>query len=140
MMYKTVLLFQPTSETAPFVADPLESDKTAAAYIAQLNSDPDAEFVQLDLTPCVKCGRKFVPAKLQKHQNVCQAAAKKRKVYNMSKMRTQGTEQAQFVKNSKRGEPVQVSSWRKMQCNHIVSGHRDVSVCQDIYMSVNVRT
>ena len=100
---------EPEPKPTPFVADPEQSDKTASAYLDLMNADPEADFVQLDLRPCNKCGRKFGLEKLQKHEKVCQAGAKKRKVFNTTKMRTVGTDQAQFVnRKSGKDEPATV--------------------------------
>lgn len=61
------------------------------------------------LYPCKKCGRKFASDRLQVHLNVC-VGEKKRKVFDMKKMRVQGTEAESFVnkKNKPTKEPVKI--------------------------------
>lgn len=57
--------------------------------------------VQVQLKPCSICGRKFASERLQKHMDVCKkASTSKRKTFDQSKARLQGTEAAQFAKNA----------------------------------------
>ncbi|XP_015432567.1 PREDICTED: homeobox protein 2-like [Dufourea novaeangliae] len=50
------------------------------------------------LLPCAICARTFMPQSLEKHTRICeQAANKKRKPFDSSKQRIQGTELAEFV-------------------------------------------
>eukprot|EP00163_Fabomonas_tropica_P012404 TRINITY_DN23694_c0_g1_i1.p1 TRINITY_DN23694_c0_g1~~TRINITY_DN23694_c0_g1_i1.p1 ORF type:complete len:455 (-),score=81.32 TRINITY_DN23694_c0_g1_i1:133-1497(-) len=83
------------------------SQRSAAAAPADEDEDlgpppPKAEYVIPDdpnvvasvggLVPCNVCGRKFAPDRIDKHENACKIAHKKRKVVDPSKMRTAGTE------------------------------------------------
>ena len=50
-----------------------------------------------DRVACSICGRKFAPDRIEAHERACQASAsRKKKVFDSSKMRVQGTEAAQF--------------------------------------------
>ncbi|XP_070576693.1 zinc finger C2HC domain-containing protein 1C-like [Ptychodera flava] len=78
--------------------------------------EDDSE-VNLDLRPCPSCGRKFNSDRLAKHAKVCkQNTNKKRKVFDTTKHRTEGTEMAQYVRQGKHleeGPKPKASSWRK---------------------------
>ena len=72
----------------------------ANAYLNFLDGAQDAAPQNLNLKPCPVCGRKFAVERLQKHQVACEKSKKKpRKVFDMTKQRTQGTEAAQYVRN-----------------------------------------
>ena len=69
-------------------------------YLNILATEHDAAPQNLNLRPCPVCGRKFAVERLQKHQTACEKSKKKpRKVFDMTKQRTQGTDAAQFVRN-----------------------------------------
>lgn len=49
------------------------------------------------LSPCVICGRTFNPTTLKKHVAICEkTASKKRKVFDSSKQRREGTDLASY--------------------------------------------
>ena len=61
---------------------------------------------KLNLVPCDSCGRKFNADRLDKHRAVCKQASKKqRKVFDPVKMRTAGTEMAQYQRQARRSSP-----------------------------------
>ena len=58
--------------------------------------------VQQNLAPCSVCGRNFATDRLTKHMNICSKTSnKKRKQFDSTKARTQGTELAQFNRPGK---------------------------------------
>lgn len=64
---------------------------------------------------CEICGRGFNRDRIEKHRTICQkAASKKVKVFDMTKMRTKGTEAEAFVKKGfhKKEVPVKKANWR----------------------------
>ncbi|KAM6977687.1 zinc finger C2HC domain-containing protein 1A [Aplochiton taeniatus] len=68
-----------------------------------------------ELNPCQICGRRFFPKVLKKHIPICQkAAAKKRKVFDSSRQRAEGTD-ISTVKpiKPKVGPPKKPSNWRR---------------------------
>ena len=74
---------------------------------AAAEAGPDAAGEQLELVPCALCGRRFAAERIERHQITCekvQKKAAKRKTFDASKMRTGGTEMAQYV-NTKKPEP-----------------------------------
>lgn len=62
-----------------------------------LQAGDDEKGTKIRLVPCKLCGRKFADDRIQKHQDACKNAQKKRKVFDPSKMRTEGTEMAKYV-------------------------------------------
>lgn len=68
----------------------------------------DATYEPLtNLLPCRVCGRKFAEERVEKHEKACKKVEKaqsKRKVFDPVKMRTQGTEAAQYVNNKPQHE------------------------------------
>eukprot|EP01006_Ploeotia_vitrea_P006259 TRINITY_DN12655_c0_g2_i1.p1 TRINITY_DN12655_c0_g2~~TRINITY_DN12655_c0_g2_i1.p1 ORF type:complete len:807 (-),score=107.85 TRINITY_DN12655_c0_g2_i1:150-2441(-) len=56
---------------------------------------PTPEMEAMQLSACGNCGRKFAVERLAKHMKIC-TGIKKRKVFDPAKMRTEGTEMAQF--------------------------------------------
>lgn len=82
----------------------------------QIFTVPNEDGPRLDLQECPNCGRNFAADRIDKHVNVC-GGEKKRKVFDSTKMRVQGTEAASFVLNKKRGAPkpepkVKPNNWR----------------------------
>ena len=71
----------------------------------------------LNLACCYNCGRSFAAERLAKHEVICNKSShKQRKVFDSSKMRTQGTEAAQFNRHRARkapDPPKPKSNWRK---------------------------
>lgn len=50
-----------------------------------------------NLVPCQNCGRSFASDRLSKHQSICRkTTGKQRKVFDSSRMRTQGTDAAKY--------------------------------------------
>lgn len=59
-----------------------------------------------DLLPCSNCGRNFAEDRIERHQDIClNTSKKKRKTFDMTKKRVQGTDAESFVlpKGKKRG-------------------------------------
>lgn len=85
----------PTPEPRQFLPrtpEPVEFEK----LIEQLDVIPSTN-IQLDLEPCPICTRKFVPDSLAKHVGICEKMAmKKRKVFDSSRQRIEGTELAGY--------------------------------------------
>ena len=54
----------------------------------------------LSLVPCRNCGRSFATDRIQAHSKAC-SGQKKRKVFDMTKQRVQGTEAESFVRKKK---------------------------------------
>lgn len=49
---------------------------------------PEEEYKQITLVPCSICGKKFAEERIEKHEGICaKAAAKKRKVFDMTQKR-----------------------------------------------------
>ncbi|CAL8293037.1 unnamed protein product [Lota lota] len=68
-----------------------------------------------ELTPCKICGRSFFPKVLKKHTPICQkAAAKKRKTFDSSRQRAEGTD-IPILKpiKAKAEPPKKPSNWRR---------------------------
>lgn len=62
-----------------------------------------------DLTACNNCGRNFAEDRIEKHQEICiKTSKKKRKTFDMTKKRVQGTEAETFVMKPKRGTRVSI--------------------------------
>merc|ERR1719189_941910 len=54
-----------------------------------------------DLRACKNCGRNFAEDRIEKHEEIClKTAAKKRKVFDMTKARVKGTDAAKYVRSS----------------------------------------
>ncbi len=68
---------------------------------AQSFNDP-GESQQLNLRECRNCGRNFAADRIDKHVKVCAGPHKKRKIFDSTKMRVQGTEAASFVLSKKK--------------------------------------
>ncbi|KAG1652797.1 Zinc finger C2HC domain-containing protein 1C [Nymphon striatum] len=72
--------------------------------------------VDPNLTPCKICGRSFAKDRIDKHVGICKSTTqKKRKVFDITKMRTQGTEAEKYVRKGlhKKAVPTKKSNWRK---------------------------
>ncbi|RNA24713.1 zinc finger protein 474 -like [Brachionus plicatilis] len=65
----------------------------------------------VSLVPCRNCGRSFATDRIQVHQNAC-TGQKKRKVFDMTKQRVQGTEAETFVRKKKPEPKVKSNNWR----------------------------
>ncbi|CAL8311715.1 unnamed protein product [Merluccius merluccius] len=68
-----------------------------------------------ELTPCKICGRSFFPKVLKKHTPICQkAAAKKRKTFDSSRQRAEGTDIPTLKPIKAKAEPPKKqSNWRR---------------------------
>lgn len=76
--------------------------------------------------PCPNCGRSFASNRIQVHHTVCvRNQSKKRKVFDSSKKRVEGTEAAQFYRGKKvqRQPLVPKSNWRQ-QHNEFINAIR----------------
>ena len=82
----------------------LPPPSNANAYLEILEGAQDAAPRNVNLRPCPVCGRKFAQERLEKHRTACEKSKNKkpRKVFDATKMRTEGTEAAQYVKNRPR--------------------------------------
>ncbi|XP_063708206.1 dual specificity protein kinase splB isoform X2 [Culicoides brevitarsis] len=76
----------------PQTPEPVEFEQ----LIEKLDVIPSND-IQLELVPCPICTRKFVPESLTKHVGICEKMAmKKRKVFDSSRQRIEGTELASY--------------------------------------------
>jgi len=66
-----------------------------ALYENAINDDGAFENIGR-LKSCFNCGRKFAEDRIEKHEQFCRNATKKRKVMDPSKLRTKGTELEQY--------------------------------------------
>ncbi|CAN0408937.1 unnamed protein product [Lampetra planeri] len=68
----------------------------------------------LDLAKCHTCGRTFAKDRLEKHAKICtKTTQKKRKVFDFSKIRVEGTDMEKFCKKkSKTPEQAKKPNWR----------------------------
>lgn len=61
--------------------------------------DDEGEAMDLDLVACPICGRRFAADRLSKHKSICKnTSQKKRKVFDTTKHRTEGTDLAPYVR------------------------------------------
>ena len=75
-------------------------------FYARAAAEADSPGGKVTMAPCKVCGRNFARERLAKHQKICQGStSKKRKVFDVSKMRTQGTEMAKFYNPRKAMKP-----------------------------------
>lgn len=97
------------------VPSPSFNIRGSSPALASLPTEQATEPV--NLAPCYNCGRSFAAERLAKHEAICNKSShKQRKVFDSSKMRTQGTEAAQFNRHRARkgpGPPKPKSNWRK---------------------------
>lgn len=71
----------------------------------QTSRGPSSAVVRDDLVECRFCNRRFANDRLAVHQEICGKTAKKRrKAYDATKHRVQGTEMEQFVRKGTRGQ------------------------------------
>lgn len=97
------------------------SSRMATAAVMQKTSATPAE----NMAACRICSRHFNVDRIEKHQQICEkTAAKKRKIFDASKHRVKGTEAEQFVKRGVRSttkstpvtkivDPAKKGNWRK---------------------------
>lgn len=63
---------------------------------------PKSAIARDDLEECKYCGRRFAGDRLQVHEDICsKTGKKKRKTYDATKHRVQGTELEQYVRKGK---------------------------------------
>merc|ERR1712183_147042 len=73
----------------------------------------------MGLKACKNCGRNFADDRIEKHEEIClKTAAKKRKVFDMTKARVKGTDAAKYVKSSTHLKNIEAkeqkkNDWRK---------------------------
>uniref|UniRef100_A0A336KCQ2 CSON005554 protein n=1 Tax=Culicoides sonorensis TaxID=179676 RepID=A0A336KCQ2_CULSO len=104
---------EPRQIFVPETPEPVDFGK----LIEQLDVIPSTN-IQLELEPCPICTRKFVPESLAKHVGICEKMAmKKRKVFDSSKQRIEGTELASYR------PPPQLPGVSTTQKQHSVDSH-----------------
>uniref|UniRef100_A0A336MIL1 CSON001673 protein n=1 Tax=Culicoides sonorensis TaxID=179676 RepID=A0A336MIL1_CULSO len=104
---------EPRQLFVPETPEPVDFGK----LIEQLDVIPSTN-IQLELEPCPICTRKFVPESLAKHVGICEKMAmKKRKVFDSSKQRIEGTELASYR------PPPQLPGVSTTQKQHSVDSH-----------------
>ncbi|XP_046364698.2 zinc finger CCCH domain-containing protein 13-like [Haliotis rufescens] len=91
----------PPKERTPSPEDDYRVPDNNVDFYAQAAADSEAQGEHVHLLPCKMCGRKFAADRLGKHQAACKKANKKRKTFDPAKMRTEGTEMAKYVGNTK---------------------------------------
>uniref|UniRef100_A0A182MS36 C2HC/C3H-type domain-containing protein n=1 Tax=Anopheles culicifacies TaxID=139723 RepID=A0A182MS36_9DIPT len=78
-----------------------EAEKEEPVYIEECKSSYDYSYEpppNLELQPCPICMRKFAPASLSKHTSICERVqTKKRKPFDSSRQRREGTELASYL-------------------------------------------
>ena len=84
-----------------------------------------------DLVSCSNCGRNFAVDRIEKHQEICLNTSKsKRKTFDMTKKRVQGTDAESFVlPKGKRGITVKGSNVGRTG----VSSKREVLIANRYY-------
>lgn len=102
----------------PTISPPLTTKRSPRNLVGQYPSaETEEENVAIHTVPCKICGRKFADDRLAKHMNVCKKSKnKKRKVFDMTKARTQGTEIEKYaiqnVVTKAATPPTKKSNWR----------------------------
>lgn len=87
------------SKTPPMAASVPKAPSAARPSAKQL---PKSAVTRDDLETCKYCSRRFAADRLQVHENICsKMGKKKRKTYDATKHRVQGTELEQYVKKGK---------------------------------------
>ena len=86
-------------DSPPNVVPDFDEDTKRSDSPANYNPDiPDNETnVSLQTVSCSKCDRSFTLERIRKHESICNNI-KKRKVYDIVKMRVKGTETEKLVK------------------------------------------
>lgn len=83
-----------------------DSPNDGLDFYARAAMEADAGGSKVEMAACNVCGRNFARDRLAKHEKICQGSTnKKRRVFDMSKMRTQGTEMAKFYNPRKPMKP-----------------------------------
>ena len=89
-----------------------------SAYYSAPPEQPDGSG---SLAPCNKCGRTFAMDRIAMHEKICVKVKEGRKVFDSTKMRTQGTENAKYNRRGirKTDPPKPKSNWKKNHGQHI---------------------
>eukprot|EP00607_Mallomonas_marina_P011139 CAMPEP_0182423438 /NCGR_PEP_ID=MMETSP1167-20130531/9436_1 /TAXON_ID=2988 /ORGANISM="Mallomonas Sp, Strain CCMP3275" /LENGTH=494 /DNA_ID=CAMNT_0024602417 /DNA_START=129 /DNA_END=1610 /DNA_ORIENTATION=+ len=83
---------------------------------------PPDDIVDSELLPCPDCGRKFNEISLEKHVRICKKMfCEKRKKFDMTKARVQGTELAEFVLK-KKGKRTTETTSKKPAAGGMING------------------
>ncbi|KRT83329.1 hypothetical protein AMK59_3082, partial [Oryctes borbonicus] len=98
---------------------------------------PPSAAVKDDLATCKFCNRRFAPDRLQIHEDICaRTVKKKRKMYDATKHRVQGTELEPFARKTMRGQTKtskpgsgKKGSWRQTH-NEFISTIRAAKMAQ----------
>lgn len=81
---------------------PAPTPKAPSAARPSAKQGPKSAVTRDDLEGCRYCGRRFAADRLQVHENICaKTGKKKRKTYDATKHRVQGTELEQYVRKGK---------------------------------------
>lgn len=86
-----------------------------------------------DLPECPNCGRRFAADRIEKHISICKkVATKTRKTFDPVKMRTEGTEQAAYLRKGKPAAKAEAkkSNWRQKH-ESFLQAIRQAKVVQD---------
>jgi len=94
---------QPSSSNSP------RKPVASAAATPKVNGKPRqsifAQKARDDLESCKNCGRNFASDRIEKHEEICfKTSKKKRKTFDSTKKRVEGTDAATFVLNTKKGK------------------------------------
>ena len=78
------------------------------------------------LIKCACCGRSFAAARIATHQGICRKSQRKpkRRVFNSTKQRLEGTDQTLFYNSTSRGRKPSISSRNKKPSPSKMSSHR----------------
>lgn len=90
------------SKTTPQAMNKVPTAKAPSAARPSAKQTPKSAVTRDDLESCKYCNRRFVGDRLQVHENICsKTGKKKRKTYDATKHRVQGTELEQYVRKGK---------------------------------------
>eukprot|EP01135_Chromosphaera_perkinsii_P004543 Nk52_evm13s288 gene=Nk52_evmTU13s288 len=101
------------------------SSKTATHGMTNTTAPPlaDEEYQEVPLSPCKICGRNFAENRMAAHLKVCRKFTnKKRKKFDESKMRKQGTDMASYkTPSTKEIKALRKTNWREKHESFIES-------------------
>ena len=95
---------------------PSPSYNTRHSSSASYSQPTEQSTEHVSLVPCHNCGRSFAADRLAKHESICNKSGKQRKVFDSTKMRTQGTDAAKYNRPGARkapDPPKSKSNWRQ---------------------------
>ena len=122
------------------VSEPVTSSRGDNGVDFYAKVAADAGNARVELAPCKVCGRKFARERLDKHMAVCKdATKKKRKVFDPVKMRTDGTELAQYQGRARRASPKPKVSGSSRISTALCSKPCSVS-CRDLCTQITIST